>query len=52
MYKAKNGKYLTTITDIFNVKNNENYNLRNNDCDFSIKSLKLIFLKQVSATQE
>ena len=34
MYKVKNGKYLTTITDIFNVKNNENYNLGNNDCDF------------------
>ena len=46
MYKAKNGKYLTTITDIFNVKNNENYNLRNNDCDFSIKKPKTNFLKK------
>ena len=52
MYKAKNGKYLTTINDIFNVKNNENYNLRNNDCDFSIKKPKTNFLKKVSATQE
>ena len=46
MYKAKNGIYLTTITDIFNVKNNENYNLRNNDCDFSIKKPKTNFLKK------
>ena len=46
MYKAKNGKYLTTITDIFSVKNNENYNLRNNDCDFSIKKPKTNFLKK------
>ena len=46
MYKAKNGKYLTTIPDIFNVKNNENYNLRNNDCDFSIKKPKTNFLKK------
>jgi hypothetical protein len=46
MYKAKNGKYLTTITDIFNVKNNENYNLRNKDCDFSIKKPKTNFLKK------
>ena len=52
MYKAKNGKYLTTITDIFNVKINENYNLRNYDCDFSIKKPKTNFLKKVSATQE
>ena len=36
MYKAKNGKYLTTITDI----------LRNNDCDFSIKKPKTNFLKK------
>ena len=46
MYKAKNGKYLTPITDIFNVKNNENYNLHNNDCDFSIKKPKTNFLKK------
>ena len=46
MYKAKNGKYLTTITDIFKVKNNENYNLCNNDCDFSIKKPKTNFLKK------
>ena len=51
MYKEKNGKYLTTITDIFNVKNNENYNLRNTDCDFSIKKPKIHFLKKVSATR-
>ena len=46
MYKAKNGKYLTTITDIFNVKKNENYNLCNNDCEFSIKKPKTNFLKK------
>ena len=45
-WKVKNGKYLTTITDIFNVKNNENYNLRNNDCDFFIQKPKTNFLKK------
>ena len=34
MHKVKNGKYLTTTADIFNVENTENYNLRNNDYDF------------------
>ena len=46
MYKVKNGKYLTATTDIFNVKNNENYNLRNNDCDFFIEKLKTDFLQK------
>ena len=28
------------------MKNNKNYNLRNNDCDFSIKKPKTNFLKK------
>ncbi len=54
MYKweVKNGKYLATITDIFYVRNNENYNLRNNDCDFLIQKPKTNFLKKISAIRE
>ena len=46
MYKVKNGNCLTNITNMFNVKNNLQYNLRNNECDFTAEKPKTNFLKK------
>ena len=46
MYKVKNGNCLTNITNMFNVKNNLQYNLRNNECDFTVEKPKTNFLKK------
>ena len=46
MYKVKNGKCLTSISNMFNVKNNLQYNLRNNECDYISEKPKTNFLKK------
>ena len=51
MYKGKNGNCLTNITNMFNVKNNLQYNLRNNECDFTAEKPKTNFFKKVLAIQ-
>ena len=51
MYKVKNGNCLTNITNMFNVKNNLQYNLHNNECDFTAENPKTNFLKKVLAIQ-
>ena len=53
MYKVKNGNCLTNTANMFNVKNNLQYNLRNNECDliFTSEKAKTNFLKKVLPIQ-
>lgn len=46
MHKVKNGECLKNITNMFKVKNNQKYNLHNNNCDYSLEKPKTNFLKK------
>ncbi len=46
MHKVTNGEYLENISSLFVVKNNENYNLRNNNIDYKLEKPKTNFLKK------
>ena len=41
MHKVTNGEYLENISSLFVVKNNDNYNLRNNNIDYKLEKLAL-----------
>ena len=45
-YRQMNGEYLENISSLFVVKNNENYNLRNNNIDYKLEKPKTNFLKK------
>ncbi len=52
MHKVtNNGEYLENISSLFVVKNNENYNLRNNNIDYKLEKAKTNFFKKASAIQ-
>ncbi len=40
MHKVANGEYLENISSLFVVKNNDNYNLRNNNIDYKLEKPK------------
>ena len=46
MHKVTNGEYLENISSLFVVKNNENYNLRNNNIDYKLEKPKTNFFKK------
>ena len=46
MHKVTNGEYLENISGLFVVKNNDNYNLRNNNIDYKLEKPKTNFLKK------
>ena len=46
MHKVTNGEYLENISSLFVVKNNENYNLRNNNIDYKLEKPKPNFFKK------
>jgi hypothetical protein len=43
MHKVTNGEYLENISSLFVVKNNDNYNLRNNNIDYKLEKPKTNF---------
>jgi hypothetical protein len=43
MHKGTNGEYLENISSLFVVKNNDNYNLRNNNIDYKLEKPKTNF---------
>ena len=43
MRKVTNGEYLENISSLFVVKNNDNYNLRNNNIDYKLEKPKTNF---------
>jgi hypothetical protein len=47
MHKVTNGEYLENISSLFVVKNNNNYNLRNNNIDYKLEKPKTNFLNQL-----
>jgi hypothetical protein len=51
MHKVTNGEYLENISSLFVVKNNDNYNLRNNNIDYKLEKPKTNFKKKASAIQ-
>ncbi len=51
MHKVTNGEYLENISSLFVVKNNDTYNLRNNNIDYKLEMPKTNFLKKASAIQ-
>jgi hypothetical protein len=51
MHKVTKGEYLENISSLFVVKNNDNYNLRNNNIDYKLEKPKTNFLKKASAIQ-
>jgi hypothetical protein len=46
MHKVTNGEYLENIYSLFVVKNNDNYNLRNNNIDYKLEKPKTNFKKK------
>ena len=46
MHKVANGEYLEKISNLFVVKNNDNYNLRNNGIDYTLEKPRTNFLKK------
>ena len=46
MHKVANGEYLEKISNLFVVKNNDNYNLRNNGTDYTLEKPRTNFLKK------
>ena len=46
MHKVANGEYLEKISNLFIVKNNDNYNLRNNGIDYTLEKPRTNFLKK------
>ena len=51
MHKVSNGGYLENISNLFVVKNNDNYNLRNNNIDHTLEKPKTNFLEKTPAIQ-
>ena len=46
MHKVANGEYLEKVTSMFNLKNNVNHDLRNNNCDYILEKPRTNFLKK------
>ena len=46
MHKVANGECLENISNLFAVKNNDNYNLRNNGIDYTLKKPRTNILKK------
>ena len=46
MHKVANGEYLEKISNLFVVKNNDNYNLRNNGIDHTLEKPRTNFQKK------
>ena len=46
MHKDANGEYPAKISNLFVIKNNDNYNLRNNGIDYALQKLRTNFLKK------
>ena len=45
-HKVANGEYLEKISNLFVMKNNNNYNLRNNGIDYTLEKPRTNFLKR------
>ena len=46
MHKDANGEYPGKISNLFLIKNNDNYNLRNNGIDYTLQKPRKNFLKK------
>ena len=48
MHKVTNGEYIENISTLFVAKNNDNYNLRNNNIDYKLEKPKTNLKKSIS----
>ena len=46
MHKVADGEYLEKISSLFVVKNNDNYDLRDNGIDYTLEKPRTNFLKK------
>ena len=46
MHKVTDGECLENMSNLFHVKNNDNYNLRGNNIDYTLEKPKTNFLKK------
>jgi hypothetical protein len=47
MYKAKRNELLENLMNLFEIKNNINYNLRSNGNEFILQKPKTNFMKKI-----